>query len=87
LAVKKVNTYEAKTQFFRLLRRVELGELVLIAGLGKVIAQIIPAAEGEGVRKLGTLAGKFTLPGDFDAPLPMNCSTPSPGDRSGGGIA
>jgi len=68
--MKKVNTHEAKTQFSRLLKKVELGESVLIARRGKVVARIVPAAEGEGARRLGTLAGRFTVPDDFDAPLP-----------------
>jgi prevent-host-death family protein len=69
--VKKVNTHEAKTQFSRLIKKVELGESILIARRGKVVARIVPAAENEATRKLGTLAGKFIVPDDFDAPLPQ----------------
>jgi len=70
LSVKTVNTHEAKTQFSRLLKRVELGEPVRIARRGKVVARIVPDGEKVAERRLGGLAGKFVVPNDFDAPLP-----------------
>lgn len=68
--MKKVNTHEAKTQFSRLLKRVELGEPVRIARRGKVVARIVPDSDNASERRLGGLAGKFVVPDDFDAPLP-----------------
>jgi prevent-host-death family protein len=67
---KTVNTHEAKTQLSRLLKRVTLGEEIIIAVRGKPTARLVPlTAEGAG-RKFGTFKGKFEVPDDFDAPLP-----------------
>ena len=67
---KKVNTYEAKTQFSRLLRRVAAGEEIVIANRGVPVARLVPASAKVPGRKLGMFKGKFTVPDDFDAPLP-----------------
>jgi prevent-host-death family protein len=67
---KAVNTHEAKTQLSRLLKRVALGEEVTIASRGKPVARLVPVKAKEGERKLGLFRGKFTVPDDFDAPLP-----------------
>ena len=67
---KAVNTHEAKTQLSRLLKRVALGEEVTIASRGKPVARLVPVKAAEGKRKLGMFRGKFTVPDDFDAPLP-----------------
>jgi prevent-host-death family protein len=64
-----VNTHEAKTQFSRLLRRVALGEEVIIANRGVPVARLVPpVAVGE--RKLGVFAGQVWMADDFDGPLP-----------------
>ena len=69
--MKKVNTYEAKTQFSRLLRRVAAGEEITIASRGVPVARLVPVRVGKGTRrKLGVDRGKFVVPDDFDAPLP-----------------
>ena len=67
---KAVNTHEAKTQLSRLLKRVALGEEVTIASRGKPVARLVPVKAPEGERKIGLFRGKFTVPDDFDAPLP-----------------
>jgi prevent-host-death family protein len=67
---KAVNTHEAKTQLSRLLKRVALGEEVTIASRGKPVARLVPVKAKEGERKLGLFRGKFTVPDDFDEPLP-----------------
>jgi prevent-host-death family protein len=67
---KTVNTHEAKTQFSRLLKRVALGEEIIIAVRGKPVARLIPLKVDETDRKFGTFKGQFEVPEDFDAPLP-----------------
>ncbi|PYT70899.1 MAG: type II toxin-antitoxin system prevent-host-death family antitoxin [Acidobacteria bacterium] len=69
--MKEVNTYEAKTQFSRLLRRVAAGEEITIANRGVPVARLVPVRAGKGARRrLGMFRGKFAVPDDFDAPLP-----------------
>jgi antitoxin (DNA-binding transcriptional repressor) of toxin-antitoxin stability system len=53
------------------LRRVEAGETLLIVRAGKPIAEVRPVEpERAGLRPFGLCAGEFTVPDDFDAPLP-----------------
>ena len=65
----EVNVHEAKTHLSRLLRRVAAGEEIVIARSGKPIARLVPIRSDE-PRQLGTDRGLFTVPDDFDAPLP-----------------
>jgi prevent-host-death family protein len=65
----EVNIHEAKTQLSRLLARVASGEEVVIAKAGKPVARIVPIRRRKR-RVLGIDAGKFSVPDDFDAPLP-----------------
>ena len=64
-----LNIHAAKTHFSKLIEEVEDGEEVIIAKAGKPIARLVPI-EKTGRRKLGVLAGRLTVPDDFDAPLP-----------------
>lgn len=68
--MKTVNIHEAKTHLSRLLKRVASGEEVVIARAGRPVARLIPAMGATQPRLLGRQKGKFTLPEDFDAPLP-----------------
>jgi antitoxin (DNA-binding transcriptional repressor) of toxin-antitoxin stability system len=53
------------------LRRVEAGETLVIVRADTPIAEIKPiAASGKPQRPFGLCAGEFTVPGDFDQPLP-----------------
>ena len=62
--------HEAKTQFSRLVRRVLAGEEITIANRGVPVARLMPVP-GQGTKRpLGFYEGKFTVPDDFDAPLP-----------------
>ena len=63
------NIHDAKTHLSRIVDRVAEGHAVYIAKAGKPVAQLVPL-EKAGKRKLGALAGKLTIPADFDAPLP-----------------
>ncbi len=54
-----------------LLDRVEAGEHLVVARGGRPVAELrpIPALQA-GPRPFGLCAGEFTVPEDFDAPLP-----------------
>lgn len=64
------SVHEAKTHLSRLLRQVEAGEVVTISRGGKPVAHLVPAGETKAPRLLGRDRGLFTVPDDFDAPLP-----------------
>lgn len=64
-----VNIHEAKTHLSRLLRRVAAGEEIVIARAGDPIARLVPL-RSSGRRELGRDRGAFTVPEDFDEPLP-----------------
>lgn len=64
-----VGVHEAKTHLSRLLERVAAGEEILIARRGEVVARLV-APERRRRRRLGIDRGRFTVPEDFDAPLP-----------------
>lgn len=66
----EINVHEAKTHLSRLLARVEAGEEIVIARAGKAVAKLVPISATAEPRRLGLEAGKFTVPEDFDAPLP-----------------
>ena len=68
--MKQVNIREAKTQFSRLLRRVAAGEEITIANRGVPVARLVPVPLKKAQRVLGIYRGQFTVPDDFDAPLP-----------------
>jgi prevent-host-death family protein len=72
--MQTVNIHAAKTHLSRLLDAVADGEEILIARAGKPIARLVPL---QGIvapkrRRLGRLAGQFTVPEDFDAPMPAD---------------
>lgn len=66
--VKRINIHEAKTNFSKLVARVEQGEEILISRGGKPVAKLVPI-EAPTKRKLGLMHGIFSVPTDFDAPL------------------
>jgi prevent-host-death family protein len=65
-----VNVHAAKSQLSRLLDAAAAGEEVIIAKAGKPIAKLVAIEQKKERRKLGTLAGQFRVPDDFDDPLP-----------------
>ncbi len=65
----QVGIHEAKTHLSRLLRRVAAGEEVVIARAGRPIARLVPVRETR-PRELGRDRGVFSVPDDFDEPLP-----------------
>ena len=68
--MKEVNTYEAKTQFSRLLRRVAAGEEIIISNRGVPVARLVPVSTKKSRRKLGAYGDTIKITNDFDAPLP-----------------
>jgi len=65
-----VNMHEAKTQFSKLIARVEAGEEVVIARDGTPVARVVAFRERAVPRVPGQDRGLFVVPADFDAPLP-----------------
>ncbi|MDE0022774.1 MAG: type II toxin-antitoxin system Phd/YefM family antitoxin [Spirochaetaceae bacterium] len=68
--VTTVNIHEAKTHLSRLLKRVAVGEQIVIARAGTPIARLTPYQEQGRARVAGRDRGLFTVPDDFNAPLP-----------------
>lgn len=68
--MRTVNIHAAKTQLSRLVDAAASGEEIIIAKSGKPVARLGPLAASEPRRRLGILAGKLSVPEDFDAPLP-----------------
>jgi antitoxin (DNA-binding transcriptional repressor) of toxin-antitoxin stability system len=53
------------------LRQVEAGETIIIVQADKAIAELRPISlSGKQLRPFGLCAGEFTVPEDFDEPLP-----------------
>jgi len=66
----KVNVHEAKTNFSKLLSRVEKGEEIIICKAGHPVARLNPMNEKPIERTPGSAKGQVTIAEDFDAPLP-----------------
>lgn len=54
----------------RYLRQVEAGETFVILQADKAIAELRPVPSSKQLRPFGLCAGEFTVPDDFDSPLP-----------------
>lgn len=65
-----VNIHEAKTQFSKLIARVEAGEEIVIARDGTPVARVVAVRKAIAKRVPGRDRGLFSVPADFDAPLP-----------------
>jgi prevent-host-death family protein len=66
----EVNIHEAKTHFSKLWERVALGEEVVIAKVGKPVAKLVAISAAPRKFILGSAKGEFTVPDDFNDPLP-----------------
>lgn len=64
-----VGVHEAKTHLSRLLRQVAAGEEIEIQVGGKPVARLVPI-QSRATRVLGSDIGVFSVPSDFDEPLP-----------------
>ena len=65
-----VNMHEAKTQFSKLIARVEAGEEVVVVRDGTPVARLVAYAKPIAKRTPERDRGVFSVPDDFDAPLP-----------------
>ena len=67
--MSEIGVHEAKTTLSRLLRRVESGEEIVISRGGKPVAKLVPVGPSKR-RILGQDQGLYSVPADFDSPLP-----------------
>lgn len=65
----QVGVHEAKTRLSELLRIVESGQEIEILRSGEPVALLVPVPRQQVVR-FGAARGEFTVPDDFDDPLP-----------------
>jgi len=72
MTMKTVGLAEAKATLSALLDRVEKGETITITRHGAPIAELQPVAplRPKGLRPWGLYEGQFTVPDDFNDPLP-----------------
>ena len=68
----EINVHEAKTHLSRILERVTEGEEVIIMRSNVPIARLVPFTATMVRRELGWARGEFTVPDDFNAPLPAD---------------
>ena len=67
----RVSVEDIQQDFAAYLQRVEGGETVIIERAGEPVAEVTPVVTPGGTRRpFGLCAGEFTVPDDFDAPLP-----------------
>jgi prevent-host-death family protein len=70
--MSSVSLQELQRDGAALLDRVEAGEHLVVLRSGRPVAELRPLAEAmrNEPRPFGLCAGQFTVPDDFDAPLP-----------------
>lgn len=68
--MSNVTVDEIQRDPLRYLQRVEAGEVLVIIRSNKPIAELRPIDSSKQLRPFGLCAGEFTVPDDFDAPLP-----------------
>ncbi len=66
----RVTVDEIQRDPSKYLRQVEAGETFVILQADKAIAELRPISISKPLRPFGLCAGEFTVPDDFDAPLP-----------------
>ena len=66
--MESVNIHDAKTHLSQLIAQVAKGESFIIAKAGKPVARVssIDSPQPGEQKRLGFLAGQFTIPDDFD---------------------
>ena len=65
--MRQVSVHEAKTHLSRLLRRVDLGEEVVITRSGRPVARLVAVEDARPT--FGVDEGRYVVPDDFDEPL------------------
>lgn len=67
----RVDVEEIRKDLLAYLQRVEIGETLIIMREDKAVAELKPIMQAvKTLRPYGLCAGEFTVPDDFDAPLP-----------------
>jgi antitoxin (DNA-binding transcriptional repressor) of toxin-antitoxin stability system len=66
----QVSVEEIERDLATYLQKVEAGETVVIVRAGHPVAEVKPVFQAGALRPFGLCAGEFTVPDDFDAPLP-----------------
>jgi len=61
-----------KQDFLHYLKQIDFGETVLILKADRPIAELKPISDSKTLRPYGLCDGEFTVPDDFDEPLPEN---------------
>jgi prevent-host-death family protein len=69
-AMETVNIYDAKTRLSQLVDKAASGEDVVVSRNGKPLVRITRLDATKRRIRFGLLKGRFTIPEDFDAPLP-----------------
>ena len=67
IMAKIVNIHEAKTQFSKLIARVQRGEEVVIGKAGKPVAKLVTVVDPERASSFGSLQGQIRIADDFDS--------------------
>lgn len=75
-----VSMHQAKSTLSQLVKRAATGETILLGAYGKVEAKLVAATTETPKKRIGLLAGKLTIPDDFDAPLPEEMQKAFEGD-------
>jgi prevent-host-death family protein len=65
--VERFNIHEAKTNFSRIIDRVEQGQEVIISRAGKPVAKVVPLASQVHRKGRGSLRGRLDLADDWDS--------------------
>jgi antitoxin (DNA-binding transcriptional repressor) of toxin-antitoxin stability system len=69
--MRQVSVEDIQQNLLVYLQRVEAGETLVIVRAGQPVVEMKPVKTGgEGFRPFGLCAGEFTVPEDFDVPLP-----------------
>ncbi|MEZ4526882.1 MAG: hypothetical protein R2941_13270 [Desulfobacterales bacterium] len=61
-----------KQDLLHYLKKIDSGETVLILQADKPIAELKPVSDSKTLRPFGLCEGEFSVPDDFDEPLPDN---------------
>lgn len=77
--MESYNIHRAKTQFSKLIERVENGEEILIARDGHTVARLV--AEKKAPRKPGRLKGRIRINKGFYEPLPPDVISAFSGEK------
>jgi prevent-host-death family protein len=67
--MSEVGVHQAKTHLSRLLKRVAMGEEIVITSSGEPVARLVPVDKPR-TRILGIDRDVFLVPDDFNDPLP-----------------